>query len=177
MKGEQQIENQNLTKTINNMKKKFTNSSQVNEIEYNENTKVLTVVFKSGTYDYIKNIEARAVSHEGKYLKPQFKRLLVEKVELSELTKIKSDLILATPALSKFDKEKKDAPVEFSLVRIAEFSDDCREQFKIKGQLCVIIKMLQTRIPIVDPTKEYYLIYEHEIEAIVYDKTDEPVNN
>jgi len=34
------------------MKKKFTNSSQVNEIEYNENTKVLTVVFKSGTYDY-----------------------------------------------------------------------------------------------------------------------------
>lgn len=64
----------------NNMKKEFTTSSQINSIDYDEETLTLTVEFKTGTYEYYNvPVEAaeEAFSHElesiGKWVNQKLK--------------------------------------------------------------------------------------------------------
>lgn len=121
-------------------------------------------------------IDEQVEDYSDKFLKPLFKRLLLEAVEISGLTKSESkvlDIVIKTPGLNRWEKEQKEAPLEFSLYRVVEYSDDCIDALKSKGLLCIVLKQFIQRIPVLDATKNYCLIQEFHIEAIVIDKPEE----
>lgn len=115
-------------------------------------------------------MDAKVEDNSNKTLKPQFKRLLVEKIEASGLSKAESNIVLVRQGLTKVEKDAKDAPLVFSMYRVVEFADDCRDQFKKAGVLCICMMQVSQRMPVLDASKDYYLIFEHQVEAVVIDK-------